>query len=162
MTTLVVGFGSPHGDDQVGWLVIDELEKNSNGIGFLDVFKSKGNGIDWFNEVREHQHIIFVDAVSSGEPVGTIHSFVIGDDEDSRKIKTSSHAIGLIDSISLAKTLNYLNTTVEFFGIEITRDAPLDAVSKVVMQAIPELVKQIKKSAHLINNTLRDDIVISS
>lgn len=31
-TTLVVGFGSPHGDDRLGWLVVERLEQLLRGL----------------------------------------------------------------------------------------------------------------------------------
>ncbi len=119
--TLIVGLGSPNGNDQLGWLIIDELKQKTTQPN-LTFFKSKSNGSDWFHEINDHQQIIFIDAVLSEEPIGSLIEVSVGDLDQLSSNSSSSHNISLADSLSLARSLDYLDAVVRIIGISIEQD----------------------------------------
>ena len=146
MKTLIVGFGSPHGDDQLGWHVIDILQQQINTENTkISVFKSKGNSMDWMSSIDDAEQIILVDAVISGSDVGTLHYFFIENTTDKISAATSSHGIDLLESVAVARNVGILNIPVHFFGIEIESNKPLSAISKIVEKKIPELVARVRE-----------------
>ena len=121
LKTLVVGLGSPYGNDQLGWILVDELEKKS--IPSLTIFKSKGDGSDWFHEISDYEQVVFVDALLSDDPAGSVIEITSDDLLDgSTKLSGSTHSISLSDSIVLAKTLGLLNVPTRILGASIGND----------------------------------------
>ncbi len=119
--TAVIGIGSYQGEDQLGWLVIDELEKKYSNNPSLTLFKSKGNGLDWSDAVSGACEVFFIDAVISDEEFGFIHFFEINSEFDREKniLGQSSHSVNLVDSIMVAHNIGLLKLPVSFIGAEI-------------------------------------------
>lgn len=117
MSTLLVGLGSPFENDQLGWLIIDELEKTKQ-LSEVSLFKSKSDGSDWYHHIKNHHQIIFIDAALTKEPGGAIIELTIDDLKNiPDKCKKSTHSISLADSISMAKNLNLLKIPVRIIAI---------------------------------------------
>ena len=119
--TLIVGFGSPFGNDQFGWLVIDEIEKRFPNSVSIVLYKSKGNGVDWLSEIKDADKLIIVDAVKSDKPVGYLHEFIFDEDINLEKssLFTSSHSVSIVDSVELARTLGMFTQPIRFLGVEV-------------------------------------------
>ena len=143
MSTLIVGLGSPNGLDQLGWLILDEIEKSKTRPEFT-LFKSKSDGSDWFHEIKHHQQIIFIDAALSNESIGSIIEISVHEINDSpEKIKSSTHSIHLNDSILLAHNLNLLKVPVRILGVSIGHNNTFDQINLDTKGIIPELIQII-------------------
>ena len=143
MKLLMIGLGSPNENDQIGWILIDELEKQQ-AITDATFFKSKSDGSDWFHEIKNHQQIIFIDAVLSNEPIGSLVEININDlNKIPHGFKSSSHTISLSDSLELARNLNLLNVPVRIIGVSIGQEVNHKNVSYKALKRIPELLKTI-------------------
>lgn len=61
MKSMVIGYGNDsRNDDGVGWFVIDELDKqNLTGVTLARAHQLE---IDWAEDVRDYDQVIFVDA----------------------------------------------------------------------------------------------------
>ncbi len=118
MSTLLIGLGSPNGHDQLAWLIIDALTTQAG----LSTFKSKSNGSDWFHEIGDHQQVIFIDAVLSDAPAGSIIEITSNSLNQLSSNSSSTHSVSLADSISLAKSLDYLKVPIRIIGIAIDQD----------------------------------------
>lgn len=144
MKILLVGFGSPHGDDQIGWLVCEKLAEQTKDIDSLCCFQSRGSGIDWIGALSNVTRVIFVDGVKSGVELGTIFTF---DDFDKyksiRASITSSHRVSLLESIELAKALNIFNVSYTIYAIEICNIQAFSPMNIIVEQAGNKLVTQL-------------------
>ncbi|TWU46701.1 hypothetical protein [Rubripirellula reticaptiva] len=58
-TTIVIGVGSPHGDDQFGWVVIDQLDlRQLRGAKTLKI----SNPVDLIPYLASYEHVVLVDA----------------------------------------------------------------------------------------------------
>ena len=120
--TAVIGLGSFHGDDQLGWLVIDALSAKTEQQNNFVLFKSKGNGLDWIDSVANCEPVFFVDAVKSDQKNGLIHVFDIDEEFDrvNAFMPQSNHSISIIDSVMIAARIGKLSLPVKFVGVEIS------------------------------------------
>jgi len=143
----VIGIGSYLYEDQLGWLVVDELQKMNISDEVL-YFNSKGNSLDWLDAIKGVDHVIFVDAVYSDEKTGFIHSFPITSDFSDTAVwlANSSHNLSLISNIQLAVNIGDLTLPVQFIGGEIDQNAEdvspqlLTSVVKTVLNDISTIL----------------------
>lgn len=138
----ILGIGSPSSDDQAGWLTVDALaacgvcadhelaiEKldrpGANLISLLDA--------DW---------VILVDAMQSGGQPGRIRGF---DREDwpAYHEGLSSHGLGVLDALLLARELGSLPSRVDLYGIEIGSANPGAEPAKCIQDAAWQLAQHI-------------------
>ena len=89
---------------------------------------------------------MLVDTVVSGAAPGTIHRFDASDEPiPARALRSSTHAIGLAETIELARALGRLPKSVVVYGIEgasFEAGAPL---SPDVAAAVARLVERIEE-----------------
>jgi len=145
-STLIVGFGSPYGDDQFGWLVVEQLNIALQGRKNTRTICCDHSGIDWIHQYQAVDRLIFVDAVRSDSPPGTPHYLKIKTDKlDSLPTTYSSHGIGLREGLSLAAEVIELPETIEFYGIALEQ---LDSTitSPAISKQIELLTKRLLKT----------------
>jgi len=144
MNALIVGFGSYHADDQIGWMVVDQLQSLDTISSTVSFLKIAGNAMAWLSLVEVDTQLIFIDAVLSEKAPGFIHHQEFTTDLPLTPSSFSSHGLGLVESLKLAQSLNLLNKPSIFYGIEIDTVAPLGSFSQDVLKAIPEVVTQVE------------------
>ncbi len=116
--TLVIGIGHPdRGDDDAGRAVARLLKKQvPAGVRVVETDGEAGKLIDLFGEADD---VIIVDAGLSGAAPGTIHRIDANRESLPRPMfAMSSHAIGLVESVELARTLGQLPARCIVFAIE--------------------------------------------
>jgi hydrogenase maturation protease len=119
--TLVIGIGHPdRGDDAAGRLVAERLkERVPANVRVVATDGEAGKLIDLFGEADE---VVIVDAGLSGAEPGTIHRIDAGAGPLPRPMfAMSSHAIGLVESVELARTLGQLPALCIVLAIEAKR-----------------------------------------
>ena len=63
--TLVVGIGSPHGDDQAGWLVVERLrDLLPKSSAEFHVAQSPTDLLNW---LEDHETLFLVDAIEAAD-----------------------------------------------------------------------------------------------
>jgi len=121
---LVAGIGSPHGNDQAGWTAVEKLQEQFDTPEGASVsFIKLNTPIDLLElavsgRQEQAQFWIIVDACLAGSP-GTVHCWRWPALPVETFAKTSTHALGLIDTLQLAETLEVLAETVWVYGIEV-------------------------------------------
>src|SRR5579885_1569269 len=70
---LIVGLGSPHGDDQAGWRVISAL--HARGFPVTSA-RAASTPADIWNWCRSDHDLTICDANADGHPAGTLRSIV--------------------------------------------------------------------------------------
>jgi hydrogenase maturation protease len=136
----VIGLGSEHGSDRVGWEVVARLKElcisqlclraTSDPLSILDV-------------PPECKLLIVVDASTGGGSPGTVQRFVW---PDSRLLETggvSSHGLGLVSAVRLAETLGKIPSRVIVFAIEADSGEPGSKLDPAVEAAIPKVAAMI-------------------
>jgi len=143
----IIGVGSPHGDDWLGWELAERLRASTRlaewrdqvsislhdrpGGALLQIFQSGGP-------------VILLDAVRSGGKPGTVHRF------DTRQLSANpdilpSEGFGVAEAVQLAASLDALPASLQFFGVEIDPDNSELRLSDTVHSVLPGLVEEIEQ-----------------
>lgn len=132
--------GSPHGNDQVGWLVGHLLR--DRGMELVHVIRS----VDQLMTLLSSDcRSIIVDACQSGAPVGTIFRFEWPDPRIAAARGLSSHAIDVPYALRMAEVLGKLPRKVILFAIEVESSHPAQEVERTVIAAAHKLADQIEE-----------------
>lgn len=139
--TLVVGAGSPHGDDQVGWYAVDRMR--TSGVPQCRVLAIRAP-IELLDHLDQVDLLIVLDACASGRPPGTIFRWQWPDIclEGSH---SSTHGVSIRHALEMAETLGCLPARVVLFGVEIATCEPGDRLSGPVCDAIPGLTDRVER-----------------
>jgi len=147
---LIVGFGSPYGDDQFGWLVIEQLQTALKDRNTVRTICCDHSGVDWIHLYQPPEQLIFVDAVKSGAIPGTLHHLSLNPSEKSTLPSTaSSHGIGLQQGLAIAAAITELPTEIEFYGVELEQCNVSNTASPATIEQVEKTTKQILKSGCL-------------
>lgn len=135
----VIGVGSPHGDDAVGWHIVRGLPPRPGVevhalLGWHDL-PSVLDGRGW---------LIIVDACVTGAAPGTISRFGWPDTRLPALRPGSTHGIGPGEALGLAQSLGLLPHRVDLFGVEATL-ATGDRLSAAVAAVVPEAVRLVNE-----------------
>ncbi len=151
--TLLVGFGSPHGDDQVGWAVADSVVTHDRLRSHVDVRKAAVplDLLDWLEGVRRlHVCDAYHDPSLPGamrrwewtaetetsKPADMFREFV-------RLRCGGSHGFGLIETLDLAASLERLPRQIVVWGTAGSNFASGAPISTAIRQALPDIVDTI-------------------
>lgn len=138
----ILGIGSPSGDDQAGWLTIDALlaaEVKTTGV---DIQKLDRPGANLISLLDDAVWVILVDAMQSHEPIGHIRHFGAADWPAYRH-GLSSHGLGVLDALALARELGSLPARLDLYGIEIGAANPGEQAGSKVRAAAQQLARRI-------------------
>jgi hydrogenase maturation protease len=132
----VVGMGSPHGDDQAGWRLVEMLENAVDAT----VLSDPGRLLD---HVDGCEKLILVDACRSGLAPGTIVRLTWHDASLRLFAGRSTHSLGVGAVLALAETLRRLPPAVVLFAVEAESCEPGEQLSPAVSEALPELCRRV-------------------
>ncbi len=140
---LVVGIGSPHGDDQAGWLVASELQRrlvSPSETLACRLAKSPSDLLDWLEDVT---HLIVCDSYDSPTELGELRLWHWPADRLLRTRSSSSHQLGLLNVLDLATNIGRLPSRVEIWAIGGGRFSPETEPSPLVREACQRLAFQL-------------------
>ena len=147
----IIGIGSPIGDDQAGWLVIDELPKYLLLRPLkreITLKKLNRPQLSLLADINKTDALILVDAVvSETMPIGAFQLFG-WQDFITKKPFVSSHGVGVIEALALSEALGQLPPQVFLYGIEIDPANGLTKISAPVLQAIGPLADKIASQVY--------------
>jgi hydrogenase maturation protease len=137
---LIIGCGNrQRGDDAAGILVAQRLRE----LG-IAAETNLGESADLLSAWNGADHVIIIDAVVSGAPVGTVHTWDGHEPIASISSRASTHSLGVAEAIELARVLNRLPQRLEVYGVEVRRCDPGSDISPEVQQAVEELAQRIQ------------------
>ncbi len=145
MRTIVIGIGNAlRGDDAAGVEVASRLREHV--LPDVEVVACDEEPSRLIEAWEGADAVVLVDCVTSGAPPGTLHRFDAGAESiPARELRSSTHAIGLAETIELARALGRLPQRVVVHGIEgasFEAGAPL---SPAVETAVSRLVNTIEE-----------------
>jgi hydrogenase maturation protease len=148
---VVIGVGNEfRDDDALGICVVRELKRRNPGIAA--VLEMSGEGASLMGAWSGAEHVIIVDAVSSGEVPGAIHRLDAASTEIPRRFfHYSSHAFGVAEAIETARRLKTLPPKVILYGIEGKEFGSGIGLSDPVVKSIPELITMIEDDLHAVH-----------
>jgi hydrogenase maturation protease len=135
--TLVVGIGSAHGDDQIGWLVADEIRailsdtpardptEVHNAKSPLDLFNWLGENAD-----RKFYRLLICDACRGLGETGSTRRWLWPTGELQNVCFSGTHDFGLAAALQLAEQLGRLPSIVSIWGIQIDHVQPGSKLSE--------------------------------
>lgn len=126
--TCIIGLGSPYGDDQVGWKVIDLLCArlgSDDGAGKLAKAATPANLLDL---LEGGERLVLIDACQGlGQP-GNFRCLTWPDSQIRQMRSAAGHLLCVHDAIRLAQAIGKSPTSCEVWCIEGAQfevDAPL-------------------------------------
>lgn len=144
---MILGVGSPFGDDRLGWVAIEALQCSAalaaaTGASLSFAALDRPGALllaHWHDADR----VIVVDAVRSGAPPGTPHRLEPGALAASEPV--SSHGFGLASALELARALDCLPSRLVAYGIEIDPSNSGFSLSQPVRHALSGLIREIER-----------------
>ena len=115
---LVIGIGNPYrGDDGVGPAVARHLKERAPEN--LKILEASGDCTALMESWKDAESVILVDALQSGQKPGTIFRFNALEQQLPAVVsRHSTHALGIMEAIELARIINRLPSSLIFYGIE--------------------------------------------
>ena len=141
--TVVIGIGNLlRGDDGAGVVVAEQLRSRvPAGVAVVSCDEEPSRLMEAWEGAES---VLLVDTVSSGAAPGTLHRFDAGDEAvPARTFRSSTHAIGIADTIELARALGRLPRRVRVHGIEVGTVETGAELTPDVEAAVAFLVRDI-------------------
>jgi hydrogenase maturation protease len=112
---LVVGLGSHHGDDQAGWLVLDDLQKKRFPCERLIRLRHPADLLD---HVEAERSLVICDACAGGGLPGTTRLFQWPSENLIYSRPAGSHDLSLCEVLQLGRQLDCLPDAVRIWVVE--------------------------------------------
>lgn len=146
----IIGVGSPFGDDQIGLEVIRDLQSHPEvqkliKKGVVALLELDRPSISLLEKMRGADFVIIIDAMKSGQPLGTIQKFE-NEEIDTAECLLSTHGFGVLHTLQLGRALNQLPKNITIYGIEIDTANPGDEIHPEVTKAKTSLLQNILSS----------------
>lgn len=142
----VFGIGSPFGDDQIGWKVVEHLIQNKTLQTYiptkLQLEILDRPGISLLTRLNRDATIFLIDAIKSGAEVGKLHRYT-NLHINSAAIGFSTHGLGIIQALELGAVLGELPKHIIIYGIEIGEIVLQTTFSQTIQKAVQDLTEII-------------------
>jgi hydrogenase maturation protease len=139
---MVIGIGSHHGDDAIGWHVLEALREHTlPGCELVSV----RTPVDALNHLHHLTDLHLVDACY-GLNTGMIHRWLWPTEELAAYHWTTSHDLNVVGVLQLADQLGILPSRTVLWAIETDAFHPVTSISHALESAAKELVSQIREA----------------
>lgn len=113
----IIGLGNAlRGDDAVGLVVARRVRELLPGADVLELSGEPAELLDVLGDGVEH--VVLVDAVTSGAPPGTVHRLDASEAAPVVDATTTTHGLGLAETIELGRALERLPPRLLILGVE--------------------------------------------
>lgn len=137
---LIVGLGSPHGDDQAGWLVIDCL--HALGVE-RHVAKKAAHPGDLWSWGESGRGLTVCDAGQIAGQPGRIGRWTWPEDRLEHARLGGTHDLPLADVLTLGRQTGCCPAVVEIWTIEGGQFAPLGPISPTVADSARRVAESL-------------------
>ena len=154
----VVGCGNTYaGDDSVGPEIVRRLR--ARGDCQCELFEMPPAGVELLDLLQGATVVLFIDAVSSGAPPGTMHlaSLPLSEIEPRALGSLSTHGWGLTEVLELAEVLGRQTPRLMLLGVEVGTVAPGAVRTQAVEGAIQTVVEKFAQLCALVAEAEEDD-----
>jgi hydrogenase maturation protease len=139
MAPLIIGIGNPaRGDDGVGMRVVETL-----GLSEI-VRRHDGEPASLLALWEGHEEVVLVDAVSAGQPAGTVVEIDVTRSVLPAALCHSTHALGPAEAVELARALGKLPPQITLLGVEGGDYSFGAGLSPPVDTAVGEVVRRVR------------------
>lgn len=142
----IIGIGSPHGADRVGWLVAERLAARSD----LDASVcSVVNPLELLDHLDGCESLIVIDACITGSEAGSVIRLHWPDRRILSQRNLSSHGFGLGEALQLADQLGRMPKSFLLYCLEIedfrieecATDNPIPGIDELERQVLAEVAR---------------------
>lgn len=141
MRRLIVGVGSAHGDDQIGWTILEGLEnRDSTTARFCKVVKP----IDMLDLLGDWDELLIIDGVE-GNNEECLQCWVWPNSQLSDASSRGTHGLGLIQALELAEELRLLPKCVTIVGVPVSECRPIGNLSASLDKSLITIIERIEK-----------------
>ena len=142
--TRIIGIGSQHGADRLGWLVGDHLQ----GMAWQQAVDIQAcrTPAQFPALLSNCASAVVLDAVITGQEPGQVIPLNMDELEYHSCNRSSSHGFGISEALELARVLGQWPAALKIFGISVT-DASQDA-DEILQKALPALHQAIREFQH--------------
>ncbi|KAA3615656.1 MAG: hydrogenase maturation protease [Calditrichaeota bacterium] len=143
----VIGIGNAlRGDDAIGPLIIEELEKKPNGIP-AKLIDAGADAFTMLEHLMDKEPLLIIDCAKMGMNPGEIRMFDVTEATIANAAKiVSLHGFGFGDVYKMAKGMGEV-APCKILGVEPKEIAFDTNLSDEVKNSIPEIVNLINKEA---------------
>jgi hydrogenase maturation protease len=143
----VIGLGSPHGDDGLGWAALDALARRRLLPG-LHLHARVDPATELLAVLGQARHAILVDAIVDDGPEGRVVRCGPEALQD-RPATASSHGVSVDVVLALARALGTAPERIELIGLTVRaeRTQPGADLSPAIRAALPALVDAVLAAA---------------
>jgi hydrogenase maturation protease len=137
---LIIGLGNEFcHDDAVGLIAARRLRECG-----VSAEEYEGDMTNLMERWQAADAVIVIDAVCSGAPPGTVHRLDASTSPLQRELfKNSTHALGLVDAVELARAIGMLPAKVYVFGMEVRDLSAGVGLSPEIERALPALIEEV-------------------
>jgi hydrogenase maturation protease len=139
----IIGLGNGmRGDDAIGLVAARRIRQ---AIGnHAQVIEAEMAGVDLIELMKGAHSVMLIDAARSGQAPGTIHRLdASAGPIGSQMFPRSSHALGTVDALELARAMGVLPATVIVYGVEVDNTEAGQRLSPLVATALDQVVQQV-------------------
>lgn len=139
--SLIIGIGSPFGEDNIGWEVVRKLPEREGVTLLLE----DRPGVTLLEKMAGFQQVILVDAVvveNSSPSAGKIHTFNKQELVLLAGNTLSSHSIGVAETIALGAALGIVPEQLLLIGVEISMSDELGKLDQALVTMATEVVER--------------------
>lgn len=137
---LIVGVGSPHGDDAVGWLAVERLRGKVDPSVRLLALREP---VDMALDLDDCRRLWILDGCSSGSPAGSVFRLEWPDQRIRFTTSPSSHGVNIDAALRLSEALGRLPSRVVIYIVELGDSRPGAPVSAEVAAALSTLENRL-------------------
>lgn len=137
---LVLGLGSPHGDDQLGWVVVERLRP---ALPTGATAHPVNGGLHLLASLDGQDLAIVVDAAAPAGQPGRVSQFDWPCPDLAGCRPLSTHGPGLVEALRLAEVLGRLPRRVRIYAVEAEAVLPGTPLGPVVAGCVDALVASI-------------------
>lgn len=141
---IVIGAGSPHGDDQAGWIVVDKLQDLLGNERRLEKVKAPVDLIDW---LAEFDSVHIVDAVVG--LAGGFKRLDFGNPAERKALQkfpaTSTHSLGVYKTLELAESLGESVDHVTIWLVAASEFGPMTEMTQAAAKHSQDCAIEIQR-----------------
>jgi hydrogenase maturation protease len=140
MRRLIVGIGSPHGADQIGWSVVEQLQKRRR---VLAECRNVVKPVDLLDLLSDFEELIVIDAVQ-GMSGDLVERWTWPSDQLKDALSSGTHGFGLIQVLELAQELRLLPGCVTIIGVSVENSLSVASLSPTFDDSIAKVIKGVE------------------
>lgn len=141
MRRLVVGVGSAHGDDQIGWAILEGLERRAS---FIAKFCKLVKPIDLLDLLGDLDELIIIDGVE-GMIEESLQCWVWPNSQLGDALSSGTHGLGLKKVLELGEELRLLPKCVTIVGVPVAECRPIGNLSASLDKSLITIMERIEK-----------------